>query len=1381
MTSSFELDRHWVPFGSNAAEGYSRDPKELQALEDVSCLVLLGVPGIGKTKELEKAAARARHKGRLVDFVSLGQLSEVTELEDRLLGGSNFRAWSDTGLAWVIFLDGLDEGLPQLPTLEPEIPRIFRQIGQRRQSLAGLHLRITCRLAEWPRSLEEQLKSIWPNSETQLFQLDDLNQEELRRAVGQMLTGDDARRFLTQVNERDALPLAVRPITLNMLLNIFQERSELPNLQVELYQRGLLASVEEANYLRRTKRRPGLLDNQSKLTICARIAAANLFSNKSEIWSGLQSDSIPSRAMILSEVAGGYEPSMGAAIPVGEIELHDATRSALFVIIGDQRFVWAHQTFAEFLAAYYLVAHGLTADEMLSLLRGSDGSRQVAAHLREVAAWLASMRADFFELLITTEPDILLRSDVAAATVELRALLVKELLRRFDNVEIHDFQPGSRSRYDQLDYPGLAEQLRPYISDKRKNIVARRAAIDIAEANKATHLAPILSEVALDLSDEIHIRAQAAAALSRIRDPENSIRLQPLATISQPEDLDDEIKGWALQAIWPEYLPVTELFESLTKPKNDSLIGAYWLFLTSIRLPSLTPAEALAALRWLTKVLGMPDEYSSFFQRIIPQLLVRVWEQTRDKDVREQFATFYTKLFRTGEYLSLGEELKTFQKSYLASTEGDRRAFVEAILETVISPTGIDKLAMYALTQPVRLVAGIDLTWLSEIILTKFQDTPKESLIDLIVSLTFGRDINDLMPVWDASAKIPGLEHALERAYSIELSSQVARWQKRDFYRQQEDENEAVRETEDTLSSITAKLAEIEAGDSYQWWVLNQLFFARTGRTRLPSEFNGNLARCPAWELLSIEMRDRVVTAALRYIKENRIPSHWLGKNTFYRPAAAGYRAFRLLLSERPHSLTGMTSETWAKWAPTLIGVQMNEDREELDAREKIIHECYNRAQIRSLRTIALVIGRGEASVSVDSFLSKLSSCFDMALGLLLSKMLERFSMGDARSISIIKFLSEKNFEPFIDVIKRHLRAEPPSFDSQIKDEGELVAGAAVLLDHRAISTWPLVRELYSRNTKRFRSVIEGVARSAFWKSTPFYVELTEADVAELIVLLFDLYPDEDRDPGRRGRAGFLSELDHVEQLRSGALRHLVSRGTPAAVDAVERIAKSVPNQDWLKWQLVDARKELSSKGWQDWKPRQIIGFITGLRPISRIRSRKEVFTGAAENVIAEDVPKAQLPDLADLSSHESIELPRTLQPVSPILRSFRILVVATEWGSAHGGLSTLNRNLCIALAGLGHEVACVVIDPSQRDIEEARASRIRLVEPPRVVTFNSEARLILYTASSAAGFVPEIVIGHDRITGPAAYHVAKDEATVRRRKLQKKLLFKRASARAPN
>ena len=36
-------------------------------------------------------------------------------------------------------------------------------------------------------------------------------------------------------------------------------------------------------------------------------------------------------------------------------------------------------------------------------------------------------------------------------------------------------------------------------------------------------------------------------------------------------------------------------------------------------------------------------------------------------------------------------------------------------------------------------------------------------------------------------------------------------------------------------------------------------------------------------------------------------------------------------------------------------------------------------------------------------------------------------------------------------------------------------------------------------------------------------------------------------------------------------------------------------------------------------------------------------------------------------------------------------LILATEWDSGHGGVSTFNRELCIALAKLGHEVHCGV------------------------------------------------------------------------------------------
>ena len=206
------------------------------------------------------------------------------------------------------------------------------------------------------------------------------------------------------------MPLAARPITLKMLLNIFQHQPKLPNRQVELYRRALLASIEEANATRRARRQIGTLDNQSKLIVTARVAAATLFSNSAEIRIGLQSDLIPARSMILSEIAGGYEPAVGNAFSVGEIELRKSLRTSLFIPIGDERVVWAHQTFPEFLAAYYLIEHGLTADEILSLLRGSEGI-QIPGQLREVAAWAASMRSDVFERLVTVEPDILLRSD----------------------------------------------------------------------------------------------------------------------------------------------------------------------------------------------------------------------------------------------------------------------------------------------------------------------------------------------------------------------------------------------------------------------------------------------------------------------------------------------------------------------------------------------------------------------------------------------------------------------------------------------------------------------------------------------------------------------------------------------------------------------------------------------------------------------------------------------------------------------------------------------------------------------------------------------------------------------------------------------------------
>jgi len=96
------------------------------------------------------------------------------------------------------------------------------------------------------------------------------------------------------------------------------------------------------------------------------------------------------------------------------------------------------------------------------------------------------------------------------------------------------------------------------------------------------------------------------------------------------------------------------------------------------------------------------------------------------------------------------------------------------------------------------------------------------------------------------------------------------------------------------------------------------------------------------------------------------------------------------------------------------------------------------------------------------------------------------------------------------------------------------------------------------------------------------------------------------------------------------------------------------------------------------------------------------------------------------------------------------ILAIATEWASGRGGLSTFNRKLCIALAASGQAVVCAVPRRTAEEREQARQQGVTLIEAPAApgaaVDSGLSRRLNL-----AAGFKPSVIIGHGRITGPAA------------------------------
>ncbi|MEJ2854820.1 MULTISPECIES: glycosyltransferase [unclassified Saccharothrix] len=108
------------------------------------------------------------------------------------------------------------------------------------------------------------------------------------------------------------------------------------------------------------------------------------------------------------------------------------------------------------------------------------------------------------------------------------------------------------------------------------------------------------------------------------------------------------------------------------------------------------------------------------------------------------------------------------------------------------------------------------------------------------------------------------------------------------------------------------------------------------------------------------------------------------------------------------------------------------------------------------------------------------------------------------------------------------------------------------------------------------------------------------------------------------------------------------------------------------------------------------------------------------------------------------------------------VLAVATEWSSAHGGLSTFNRRLCVALATAGARVFCTAPHATEQEIAAAAELGVTLVKPARG-RGGSALEVIGRRPELPPGVVPDLVIGHGRITGRAADGLLDDFPEARR------------------
>jgi predicted NACHT family NTPase len=230
----YSWKRFWCPWSGsiNLADGgylydpdvewgkvYNPDLVALEAIANIPCLVLLGEPGIGKSQELKNIKLFTEKKIANTSQILELNLRACANLKDDLFKDETFTDWLGDTYHLYLFLDSFDEGLLSVPTLATGlIDELKKQKYQ--NHINRLHLRLACRTFVFPEILDKGLKDLWQEDCVEIYELAPLRRVDVREAAKvERFSPDD---FLKEIGHKDVVPLAIKPITLEFLLNTYR-------------------------------------------------------------------------------------------------------------------------------------------------------------------------------------------------------------------------------------------------------------------------------------------------------------------------------------------------------------------------------------------------------------------------------------------------------------------------------------------------------------------------------------------------------------------------------------------------------------------------------------------------------------------------------------------------------------------------------------------------------------------------------------------------------------------------------------------------------------------------------------------------------------------------------------------------------------------------------------------------------------------------------------------------------------------------------------------------------------------------------------------------------------------------------------------------------
>jgi glycosyltransferase involved in cell wall biosynthesis len=1298
--------------------------RPLEELSEVSCLVLLGSPGIGKSHELQRLFNRTT----TASVPALLKPLRSVRSRDELASSIADAGWHHDR-PFELFLDGLDEAAVPVRDL---FGWIVESVAAASRG-GKVRLRITSRPTAWQGEFERELVALFGNGNVEVYNLDPLTRADVALAI--------ETKFGTASNPLEALvasglPLLGLPVTLRMLLSLAEKNSELPHRRIEVYRRALLALIDHAAD-RSQPTGAHRLSADEGLLVAARIALAATLSNRHDIWTGSYAEASPERTLAIHDIAGGQEESLGAHFHVTEHDLRRVIETGIFTRKGDKLYSWTHLSFAEFLAGYYLAAHVSDPERLASILSpNAPLSNRLAPQMREVAGWVAALVPQFFTHVLRREPEILLSSDAIAGDDVATAQLVGELLNLAsrDPVAASSIR-GSHAKFERLNHPTLSSQLAEVISDTGRGKDARTLAIDIGGSNRLSELTSTLLPIVSSRDEADETRAHAASALRSIADPHSLVQLRDALLAGLLDPMSDEVRGAILFALWPTHIQFADLIRFLVPPTDGAALRQYRYFLLTLKPTSLNELDVVAGLNWLKELRS--TEWTHYdFREVISIVLNGVWSHKTSLGVMNALADVIIASRNEYHAFFYQGDLGAFRDGYREAGPGFHRRF----LSTLLARSDADQFER-SLSLDWALVSIDDLPWLLNDLRSGNSPFPRNWLISAIFWVTSGRSPDEVSELWDIAENDEEFAKALAHRFTSELDSQFTVWQREDFRRRAA--RASTKNVPPPAAEQVARLIESTRKDASYWWQLNlALFLSDSGGGRT-SEFTTDLTTTSGWQAASPADRATMLTLAAQYLREcSADDEESLRPNTFHRPSAAGLRALRLLHDLQPESLGTLHPTCWASWVAAIIATSANEDATGDLIRSQLARRAYAAAPDKFLSLLSIALERNINSFAIPRLVEEFVD--NQILEILWKRVLAGTLEPHARDRAA-QLVFRSAFEPALLWLHTEedfaLRSDPQFSVSEL-----FVLGKAELFALNPPKAMPGLVALGEAALDAARQVWGRIANQSSYGNATTFLELLEpVSLITVYQTLLKLFVEPERESGE---AYTVTTEDNASELRQRILTYLSTSGMASALDALRSIEREhQKEQPWLGWYVRQAEEAYVRTAWNWPSPRAALEKILVSGSFERERSQNERLASSIASLEAQsngDVPAIAIDAQAEIQIAQVAERAASFTP--------RVLLVfATEWRPRHGGLSNLNRSFCRAMAAVGHTVICVVAEGDQTDIALAAEDRVQLIIQPPVPGISGASLLLTFHLEDHPGLVPDFVVGHDHVTGPQA------------------------------